>query len=509
MQKFLAILLIVTGLLTTTVQAEIKTYSGTGRYVMSDFENRDIAKQRAQYRAERDAQKKAGVYVKNYSRSINFEMTDDEFSVVMNRITNIIDEVKYNMKTATADGEPVIIWTANLKAQIDTDGIYAWLKRDSQEKITIIKQDNDLRDKIQRNDELIEDLKNRYQHATTQAEKDALRQQMAQADKEFLAWMKSEEGSLLWEFEKYDAAINSLNEAVKLNPDYAEAYYYRGLTYKSLGQREQAFEDYNKAIELNPDFTEAYNNRGVIYGECGQPERALQDFDKAIELDPNNAEAYYNRGLIYDALKQYAKSIGNYDKAILLSPNDAKAYLNLGVDYFRLNQYEQAIQNFDKAIELKPDYAFAYNNRGLSYFELGQYKQAVENYDKAVELNPDYDLAYLNRGNAYYKMWKNAVRATKDYDKAIELNPNLVEAYAKRGLMHLYLKEFEEAISDFNKVLQFQPNFEEVYNNRGVAYLNLKQYERAIQDFQKALELDPNDALAKDNLELCYKALGK
>ena len=96
MRKFLSALIIVVCVLTTAiVGAEIKTYSGTGRYVMSDFENREVAKQRARYRSEKDAQKKTGVYVKSFSRSLNSELTDEQISAVTNQITSIVGEVKY------------------------------------------------------------------------------------------------------------------------------------------------------------------------------------------------------------------------------------------------------------------------------------------------------------------------------------------------------------------------------------------------------------------------------
>ena len=64
MKKFLAALL-TAGLMftTSTVNAELKTYTGTDEYVMSEFETIDIAKQRAKQKAERNAQEKAGVYI--------------------------------------------------------------------------------------------------------------------------------------------------------------------------------------------------------------------------------------------------------------------------------------------------------------------------------------------------------------------------------------------------------------------------------------------------------------
>ena len=78
-RRALAALLIVASLLTAAiVGAEIKTYTGVGRYVMNDFENQDIAKKRALQRAKESARKQAGVYLTSYSRSVNFRLTDND-----------------------------------------------------------------------------------------------------------------------------------------------------------------------------------------------------------------------------------------------------------------------------------------------------------------------------------------------------------------------------------------------------------------------------------------------
>jgi len=71
-----------------------------------------------------------------------------------------------------------------------------------------------------------------------------------------------------------------------LNPEYAEAYYNRGVAYGESGKVEEAIADYTKAVELNPESAEAYYNRGIAYGKSGKVEEAIADYTKAIELNP-------------------------------------------------------------------------------------------------------------------------------------------------------------------------------------------------------------------------------
>jgi tetratricopeptide (TPR) repeat protein len=142
----------------------------------------------------------------------------------------------------------------------------------------------------------------------------------------------------------------------------------------------------NEAIRLKPDYAEAYNARGAAYGLLGQNQLAIQDYDTAIRLRPDYAEAYSNRGAAYVHLGQHQRAIQDYDTAIRLKPDYAEAYENRGITYFNLGQHQRAIQDYDTAIRLKPDYADAYNNRGIAYILSGNSRDGCPSLLRACEL---------------------------------------------------------------------------------------------------------------------------
>ena len=72
-----------------------------------------------------------------------------------------------------------------------------------------------------------------------------------------------------------------------------------------MGQNEAAIADCNEAIRLDPDSAEAYNNRGAAKHELGQYEAAIADCNEAIRLDPDGAKAYSNRGNTKHKMGQY------------------------------------------------------------------------------------------------------------------------------------------------------------------------------------------------------------
>ena len=305
----------------------------------------------------------------------------------------------------------------------------------------------------------------------------------------------------------YQEAIESLDKAIELDPDHADAYNNRGISYEELGDPQRAIDDYSKAIELDPDYAMAYNNRGNSYDDLGEGHRAINDYDRAIELGPDCAMAYSNRGVRYAALGEDQKAINDYDRAIELDPDNTDAYNNRGNRYAALGQDQQAIDDYNRAIELDPDYTDAYHNRGVRYATLGEDQKAINDYSIAIELDPGFSDAYTNRGNRYAALGEDQ-KAIDDYSLAIELDPDDSDAYGNRGVRYAALGEDQKAIDDYDKAIELDPEYSDAYNNRGNRYAALGEDQKAIADYNKAIELDPDYAGTFLNLTELYVIIG-
>ncbi len=97
----------------------------------------------------------------------------------------------------------------------------------------------------------------------------------------------------------YDEAIEDINKAIKLYPDFAYAYYNRANLYAISNMLPEAYDDYTRAIELNPSFGEAYYNRGLVQIFMKDTRKGCLDLSKAGELGIENA---------YEALRYYTTS---------------------------------------------------------------------------------------------------------------------------------------------------------------------------------------------------------
>lgn len=191
-----------------------------------------------------------------------------------------------------------------------------------------------------------------------------------------------------------ELAIEEYDQAIALDPQYAEAYLARGYTYAIMGDLDRAIADFDQAIALDPQLAEAYAKRGTAYAVKGDFDQAIADLDQAIALDPQNANAYMNRGNVYDDMGDSDRAIADFDQAIALDPQHAGAYANRGTAYAEQGDLDRAIADFDQAIALYPQYAYAYYSRGrarymksmISPLSSQEQQQAISDLERAVEL---------------------------------------------------------------------------------------------------------------------------
>ena len=469
-------------------EAKVQMYEGKGEDYASEFESQAVAKQRALAKAIKAAQEQAGVYLTRYSKTVNAHLEADEITAITSNGYEVVGEPKYEQTTNQISGKTtVILWKATVNVNVDDSELQNWINRDAKNKTTIVQQTNEARRADAENDKKVEDLRKQAKNANV--DKNALKKQFEQVDKEFLANQKLEEGVKLHYDNKYQAAIDKYNEALKLKPNFDMIYLNRGVAYAELAQYERAIEDYNKVIELNPKFFGVYYNLGITYYDLKDYNRAIQNYTKAIELNSKLDMAYMNRGNVYSDLGQYEHAMIDYNKAIKLNPKNDMAYNNRGSLYGQLKNYEQALADFNKAISLNPKFDMAYNNRGSTYAILGKYDLAIQDFNKALELNSKYFEAYAKRGLAHYYL-KQYERAIQDWTKVIELNPKYAEAYSNRGNVYYLLGDKRKSIADYTKAIELNPQNALAYNNRSFAYLEIKQYEKAIADANKTLQLD-------------------
>lgn len=152
-----------------------------------------------------------------------------------------------------------------------------------------------------------------------------------------------------------EEAITHYNEALNIKhggPDHILVYNNRGIAYSRLGLYQKALDDLNTAIGLKPDYADAYSNRGIVYSRLNCHQLALEDFNKAVQLNPDFADLYNNRGVAYAKLGNYQSAIDNFSKAIELNPHYSDALSKRGIVYLEQGNRELGCRDAYKACEM-------------------------------------------------------------------------------------------------------------------------------------------------------------
>ena len=298
-------------------------------------------------------------------------------------------------------------------------------------------------------------------------------------------------GIALKNLERFEEALGSFEQALKIMPDFAEAHYNQGNAYKELKRYREALKSYERALKINPHYAEAYINRGIALQALERVEDALASHERALEIKPNYAEAHYNRGGALLALRRAHEGLESHDRALMVKPDYAEANNNRGVVLHELRRFDDALDSYERALTIKPDYAGAYINRGNALKELERFEDALESYERALQIKPDYAEAHNNRGNALKEL-KRFNDALDSFERALKVKSDYAEAHFNIGNTLVELKRPDEALESYRRALEIKPVYTEAYNNRGNVLQELHRLDGALESYACALRIKPD-----------------
>ena len=125
---------------------------------------------------------------------------------------------------------------------------------------------------------------------------------------------------------EYDLALNDYNEAIRLNPNFANYYNNRGIIYRHKHDYDRAIAEYGEAIWLKGDYVAAYYNRALAYSDKGDYDKALMDFGVVLQFNPRNAFALYARGVTFSKKGNAGAAKADRDAAETTNPGIAKEF---------------------------------------------------------------------------------------------------------------------------------------------------------------------------------------
>ncbi|XP_044499771.1 probable UDP-N-acetylglucosamine--peptide N-acetylglucosaminyltransferase SEC [Mangifera indica] len=370
-------------------------------------------------------------------------------------------------------------------------------------------------------------------------------------------------GAIYYQLHEYDMCIARNEEALRLEPRFAECYGNMANAWKEKGDIDLAIRYYLVAIELRPSFADAWSNLASAYMRKGRPNEAAQCCRQALALNPLLVDAHSNlgnlmkaQGLVQEAYSCYLealriqptfaiawsnlaglfmgsgdlnRALQYYKEAVKLKPTFPDAYLNLGnvykvrchafqtpnaiafgnlaSAYYERGQTEMAILYYKQAISCDPRFLEAYNNMGNALKDVGRVEEAIQCYNRCLALQPSHPQALTNLGNIYME-WNMLAAAASYYKATLIVTTGLSAPFNNLAVIYKQQGNYADAISCYNEVLRIDPLAADGLVNRGNTYKEIGRVTDAIQDYIRAITIRPTMAEAHANLASAYKDSG-
>jgi DNA-binding winged helix-turn-helix (wHTH) protein/tetratricopeptide (TPR) repeat protein len=256
----------------------------------------------------------------------------------------------------------------------------------------------------------------------------------------------------------------------------------------------RAVESFQQAIAIDPDYALAYAGLAGCYvslGNFSDPEhemfpKAKAAAAKALALDETLAEAHASLAVVahlYDW--DFASSEKEFKRALELDPNNALAHHWLGNYLLSMGRIDEALDEGRRSIELDPTSLRINSIQGWRMFYAHRPKQAIEQLRKTLEMDPNYINAHVILANAYELngMYEDCIAEHLQLESRGGTSPEkinaLKQAYAATGWKGFLRWKLEQMLEASDRKPGFQKDL-------AIFYARLGEKDRALACLYKA-----------------------
>jgi len=157
------------------------------------------------------------------------------------------------------------------------------------------------------------------------------------------------------------------------------------------GQSDDAMIHYGEAIKLVPNYADAYYNRGNVLFAAGRIDEAMTDWERALQLQPNDADAHTSMGNAFLRQGLLKEAIAHYEQASALAPDDPHSRINIAwvlatSSDASIRDGARAVEFAQKAVELSnaKDPKFL-RTLAAAYAETGRFSEAIDVAQQAMD----------------------------------------------------------------------------------------------------------------------------
>lgn len=288
-------------------------------------------------------------------------------------------------------------------------------------------------------------------------------------------------------------AMDELQAALSLKPDYPAALANLGVALIHAGRLPEAIDTLHRSLALQPNYSVALNALGIAFSSAGQFPKAVETLQAALVREPNAFDLLNNLGLALTEMGRPAEAIPYLERASRVEPGSADARNNLGRALTNAGRLPEAIAALEAARELTPKEPLVLNNLGYALTQSGRLEEAIAVLQQALRIRPDYSDAHNNLAIALVGD-NQTPQAIEHFRLGIKFNPKNANIHTNLANLAVLNGDLDEAIAHYKEAVALQPNRDDFHASLADVLRKSGQTKQAIEHYQIALRLKPDDA---------------
>jgi Tfp pilus assembly protein PilF len=278
-----------------------------------------------------------------------------------------------------------------------------------------------------------------------------------------------------------DKALTYVNAAQTVNKkDEPALMVARGEIYLKTDQGGgEAMTSFDRATMANPNYAQAYYEKGVLNVRSRNAKEAITNLEKAIQLEPKYAPAYKELAEMYYYAQQYPKALSTFEQYRTVAEHSTNTDAEYASFLYLTKKFPEALTEVNNVLAKEPTNVTMNRLKAYTLYETGDYAgaaTAMENYLRTAEKIIADDYAYQSRILGKVNKPQESLAAI---NKAIELaSPSKKADFeAEKTKIQLLNKDYSGALSSLEKAAK-NGDLADQYR-LAAAYGSAKQYTRA------------------------------
>lgn len=295
-----------------------------------------------------------------------------------------------------------------------------------------------------------------------------------------------------------DNAVSALNEALAVNPNFADALFLKGQVTFRQGDYASAQNAFTQLNKQNPQFVPAQLALADVHQARGAPEEALTIYKNIAAAFPTNAQPLFLQSLVFSKQGKAREAENALQQALKLEPGYLPALYEL-LDLKTQQKDFPAADNLVKQIEaLKPPDALLFFARARLQLAKHDSAGAEGSLRDAIRLNPNFSPAYEMLSGIYLATHRGD-EALASFNQTLEKFPRNLTVLLQKAVLLNSMSNYVESAKAYERLLEEVPQSIVALNNLAYLYSQkLNRTDRAYELAQKARRLAPDEGTVAD-----------